>query len=334
MSTQPTTNNQESTNNIPNRNTSLRKLFAVLHITRPLNVAITGLSILLAAALVRPSAGQTFELTSPIAFAILSGMLIAAGANVINDLCDIDIDKINRPQRVLPSGKLSTSSALAVTIFLFVCGNFFSIFINLAAVTVAAATSILVIVYSRWLKRQPVTGNLAVSAATALAFIYGALAAQIGLSARPVASVEMLGASLMENRMNIRSWTGDWRAGIFPAVFSFLFHFGREVIKDLEDQIGDKAVRARTLPLAYGLTIAQSTATAAFGLLIAVTWLPYCFGLYGSVYLWIVVLGVDSVLLFAIYWLWKCPQPNHMRKASAILKADMLVGLAAIYWGQ
>jgi 4-hydroxybenzoate polyprenyltransferase len=202
-------------------------------------------------------------------------------------------------------------------------------------VIIAAATTILLISYSRWLKRQPLVGNLAVSAATAVAFIYGALAAHIGLLAQTGMSVEILKVKTVEPALTVMSsWTGDWRAGIFPALFSFFFHFGREIIKDIEDQIGDRAMRARTFPLAYGLTAAQFVATSAFVLLILITPAPFYFGLYNTTYLWLILLGVDSALLVAIYWLWKNPAPWRMRQVSAILKADMLVGLAAIYWGQ
>lgn len=293
----------------------MQRLYALLLITRPLNVAITGLSILVAALLVRP-----FHFTLPVLYAIISAMLIAAGANVINDFFDLDIDRLNRPQRILPAGRLTPKTALSFTIFLLACGNFFSILINKSAALLASATSLLLVVYSWKLKRQPLSGNAAVSLATALAFIYGALAAQAGLAqlALPV---------------KLDVWTSGWQAGLFPALFSFLMHFGREVIKDIEDQAGDAAMRARTLPLAYGLGAAQITATLAFVFLLVVTVVPFYLGIYGATYFWIILLGVDPVLLLAIYGLWKNPVRQRMRQLSAVLKADMLVGLAAIYCG-
>jgi geranylgeranylglycerol-phosphate geranylgeranyltransferase len=282
-----------------------------------LNVAIAGLAILASGALVQP-----FHFTSPVVAAMISTMLITAGANVINDYYDLDIDRINRPQRILPAGRLTPRAALFFAIFLFVCGNFFSIFINKTAAFIAAGSSMALAIYSWKLKRQPVTGNLTVSLITALAFIYGALAAQAGLS------------RLALPTENSGTWSSDWRAGIFPAVFSFLFHFGREVIKDIEDQAGDRAMQARTLPLAYGLTAAQTAATGAFVLLLIVTFAPFYLGLYGVVYWWIILLGVYPVLILALGVLWKNPAPARMRQISAALKADMLVGLAAIYFGR
>jgi geranylgeranylglycerol-phosphate geranylgeranyltransferase len=298
----------------------IQTLLALFIITRPLNVLIAGLSIFAAATLVEP-----FKFTLPVVWAMLSTMLITAGANVINDWCDLDIDRINRPQRMLPSGRLSSSTALRFTIFLFACGIFFSIFINETATAIAVVCSMVLIVYSLWLKRQPLSGNLAVSVITAAAFLYGAYAAQIG-------SLPVRGGP--DVFIDLHTWHRDWRAGIFPAVFAFFLHFGREVIKDIEDQMGDKAVQARTLPLAHGLGVAQSAATIAFILLAMATCVPFYLGLYGKVYLWIILLGVDSVLFFAVYFLWKQPAPHRMRQISAALKADMLVGLAAIYFGR
>jgi len=291
---------------------------ALFIIIRPLNVAIAGLSILVAASLVQP-----FHFTPPIVCAILSTMLITAGANVINDFFDIEIDRINRPQRILPAGRLTPAAAKTFAIFLFACGNFFSIFINTAAALIAVATSLLLIVYSWKLKRLPLSGNLAVSISTALAFVYAALAAEVGLAKMITDAIH-----------TTKTWAGDWRAGVFPAVFAFLLHFGREVIKDIEDQSGDRVAQARTLPLAYGLHAAQIAATIALVLLLIVTLVPAGLALYNQTYLWIILFGVDPVVIFAVYRLWKNPTPSRLRQISAALKANMLVGLAAIYFGQ
>lgn len=290
-------------------------LSALFIIIRPLNVAIAGLSILVAASLVQP-----FHFSLPVACAILSTMLITGGANVINDFFDLAIDRINRPERILPAGRLRPAAAKNYAIILFACGNFFSIFINVIAVLIAVSTSFLLLVYSWKLKRLPLSGNLAVSLATALAFIYATWAAESGLLHMQIArsGVTMQG----------------WRAGIFPAVFAFLMHLGREIIKDLEDQAGDRAVQARTLPLAYGLTAAQIAATLALVLLVIATFIPAGLRLYNPNYFWIILFGVDPIVLFALYMLWKNPTPPRLRQISIALKANMLLGLAAIYFGQ
>ncbi len=290
----------------------MRTAGAWLSITRPLNVAITGLSVLLAAALASISVA-----CRTVWFAVLSGMFITAGANVINDLCDLAIDRINRPERMLPAGRISWRAAQLYTIILFVCGIFFSIFINLPALCIACGSTIIVIAYSLWFKRQPVIGNLAVSLITALAFIFGAFAACV--EAHHTTSSALAPAA--------------WRAGMFPALLAFLFHFGREIVKDIEDQAGDRAARARTLPLAYGLKTAQVVATAAFVLLAAAALVPFALGYYREPYLWCVLAGVYPVLGYALCTVWRKPEVRHMRRTSQVLKAGMLVGLLAIFLG-
>ncbi|MGH7497109.1 MAG: geranylgeranylglycerol-phosphate geranylgeranyltransferase [bacterium] len=281
-------------------------------ITRPLNVALTGLSIGLAAGLVHTSIGCRMVLC-----ALVSGMCIAAGANVINDVCDVDIDRVNKPQRVLPAGRMSVRAAQLYAIILFACGIIFSIFINLPATFIACGSTIVVIAYSFRFKRQPLIGNLAVSLTTALAFIYGALAACP--DAHEMASFVIA--------------PGGWQAGVFPALLAFLFHFGREIVKDIEDQIGDRAGHAHTLPLVYGLQAAQIAATVAFVLLAVAAFVPFALGFYHQPYLWCVLAGIYPVLVYALFNVWRRPDMDHMRRTSHILKADMLVGLLAIFVG-
>jgi geranylgeranylglycerol-phosphate geranylgeranyltransferase len=270
-----------------------------MRITRPVNCVIAGLSIWIAALLARPIVSPW-----PVLWAIISGTLITAAANVINDWFDIDIDRVNRPQRVLPAGELSRQFALWFAIILFVCGNFFSIFINKFAVLLAVGNSFLLIAYSAWFKRRVLWGNIIVSLVTGLAFIYGANA------------------------------TGRWSYGIIPAIFAFLFHFGREIIKDLEDVKGDAAANAATLPIRCGNRVAYTAVTAIYLVLIAATVIPYFMGIYNLTYLLLVIVGVDALLLVVLGVIWWRQEKSNWGALSVALKLDMLVGLAAIYLGR
>ena len=52
--------------------------------------------------------------------------LVAAGGNVVNDIYDIEVDKINRPHRALPSGRMTVRQAWAYVGFLSILGIFFA----------------------------------------------------------------------------------------------------------------------------------------------------------------------------------------------------------------
>ncbi len=199
---------------------------------------------------------------------------------------------------------LTPREALVFSIFFFFLGVSGSAFINAAAFVIAVVFSALLYLYSATLKRLPLIGNFTVSLATAFAFVYGGVA------------------------------VGHVRNAVFPAIFAFLMHFGREIIKDMEDVEGDRRHDAQTLPIRYGMYTAKIFATVMLGALIGITQIPYFMAVYGKWYLLVVNLGVNTVLLFAIVSLWRRPTQSNFRLLSALLKADMVLGLIAIYAGR
>lgn len=270
----------------------------MVRLVRPANLLIGAASILLGAWVT----GRSLQPVAKVLLACLSGALVMAGANAINDVYDLDIDRVNRPQRPLPSGQLAVGAARTLAIFFFVTGVFFSIFIALISIIVAALTVALLWLYSARLKRTPLWGNLAVSTVTGLAFIYGALA------------------------------VGRWKEALIPAGFAFLFHLGREIIKDVEDLPGDRQLGAATLPVQFGRRLALRVSASAFALLLVATYLPYGFGLYGQTYWKIVLFGVDSVLAGVMVALLRDPPAHVLGRLSTLLKVDMVVGLVAVYF--
>lgn len=236
--------------------------------------------------------------------ACLTGAFITAAANAINDVYDLEIDRINRPDRPLPSGLVSPREAFAFSIFFFLLGVTSSALINRETLIIAILFSVLLYLYSSTFKRRVLIGNFTVSLATAFAFIYGGAA------------------------------VGHIQNALFPAIFAFLMHFGREIIKDMEDVEGDAKDGAQTLPIRYGIHPAQVLTTALLIALIAITQLPFVLKIYGMWYLIVVNLGVNTVLLYTIMSMWKKPARSNFRLLSILLKADMLIGLVAIYVGR
>jgi geranylgeranylglycerol-phosphate geranylgeranyltransferase len=228
---------------------------------------------------------------------------MTAGANIINDLFDLEIDRINKPERLLASGKVSIWQGKLFFICSYATGIFFSLIAGRELFFIALIFAALLYWYSFKLKRVMLWGNFIVSLATGFAFIYGALAAQ------------------------------NWKAGIIPAIFAFFFHFGREIVKDMEDVLGDSVNNAKTLPVIRGYKTSAMVVIILFGLLIILTIIPYILDIYNLIYLIIVIIGVDCVLLAVSILIWKQQKPQMLHKISLILKIDMVVGLLAIYLG-
>jgi geranylgeranylglycerol-phosphate geranylgeranyltransferase len=272
------------------------KNFIIL--SRPANVIIAFITIFIAAGL-----SGTFEPLQNVILAALSASFITVGANVINDYFDIEIDKVNKPCRLLPSGKISKKLALVFFGISYLVAWILAIFINIEMFLISFISGILLIFYSYKYKRVVLWGNLIVSFVSALAFIYAGLAV---------------------NRVN---------EVFFPAGFAFLFHFGREIIKDIQDIKGDKPQGVVTYPIKYGVRNALILTNVIFIILIVFTLIPYFTGYYGIYFLLIVVLGVHSVLIFVVISSWSNPVPENLGRLSNLMKVDMLVGLLAIYMG-
>ena len=71
-----------------------------------------------------------------------------------------------------------------------------------------------------------------------------------------------------------------------------------------------------------------------FLVLIVLTGLPYFLRLFSILYLLIVIPGVDLVLVYVIWSMWRDPLSPNLHRLNNLLKADMLLGLAAIYLGR
>ena len=269
-----------------------------IQISRPANVFIAALSIFIAILLT-----GTIQPIIKVIFACISGSMIMAGSNTINDYFDLEIDKINKPNRPLVKGKISPNFTYRLAVIEFILGILISILIGKLAFIIVVFTSLLLILYSRYLKQLPLIGNLVVSFSSGMAFIFGGVAV---------------------NRVR---WT------IVPAILAFFYHLGREMIKDVQDMKGDAQMNAKTFPLIFGKTNSLILITLYILLMLIILPLPYVYHWYNINYLMTAVIGIYPVLIYSIISMWKRPTPHNLGIISKVLKMDMLVGLLALYLG-
>ena len=274
-------------------------LFPLLRLTRPINALIGFASVCVAAFV----AGSIHPLWK-VGWAAASTMCILSGGNVVNDLYDIETDRINQPTRPLVTGAVSSRTAWATAVLLFGIGIASAWQLGPAMFAVASLAAGLLVLYSAKLKRTLLWGNLTVSFLGGLVFLYGGMA------------------------------VGKTRSAVIPAILAFLFHLGREILKDAQDRIGDRAAQADTLAVRFGEKKAFGLTTAVFGILLLFSPLPFLFNVYSSSYLWTVLFGVDTVLAYVVWSMWHDGSPKNLARLSRILKADMLVGLLAIVLGR
>src|SRR5205807_5738223 len=138
-----------------------------------------------------------------------------------------------------------------------------------AAVLVGLAALGVMLVYSPMLKRRGFAGNLAVALVAGLPLEFGAFA------------------------------VGRPAAGVVPWVLAAWLHLVREIVKDIEDEPGDRAAGRRTLPIRWGARRAGLLAGA-----LAVTFVPLSVALpvaahYGGGYYALAVVPQLAVLAAA-----------------------------------
>ena len=265
------------------------RFYAAIELPRPINCLITFASVLLGGWL------GIHRITEPLLFAALSAALITAGGNALNDLCGITEDRINKPHRPLPSGRLSPGIArIEMGIFL-LAGILLALPLPMPALAIALTAVTSLIFYNIYLKRVPLIGNLIISALGGLAFLYGG------------AAVKVISAPYL------------------IASFAFLFHLGRELLKDLEDSAGDRQLSGSTVPISWGENSARILITGIFTILIIAMPLPALLGIYSSIYLSLILL-LNTLLIFVLIRLWQKDTLGYLNK---LLKAGMLLGLAA-----
>jgi len=193
-----------------------------------------------------------------ILMASLVVFLICGFGNALNDIYDIDIDKINKPSRPLPSGKISLKNAWFFSYFLVFTGLLLSLF-NFNCFIIAIVNSLVLYYYAKRYKRNKIVGNLMVAYLTGSVFVFGG------------AAVGNIGITIM---LFLCAMFATW---------------AREIIKDFEDMDGDIKENVISLPIKYGK---KSLYFAAFFLMMAVLLspLPYIIGMFGIIYLILIVL--------------------------------------------
>jgi len=274
------------------------KMKAYITLLRPLNCVMTSIAVLTAGliAIGRDIQGSLFiELG-----AMICAFIFAGAGNALNDYYDAETDRINHPERPIPSGRIQRSGARVFAIILFVVSNLLAGFISwylkdILPVLILMAATVLMVSYEIRFKARGFVGNAVISVLIALGFIFGGTIVQC---------VEMV---------------------ILPATLALLSNLGREILKDIEDIKGD--VDRRTLPMKIGIYKATLVSSGFFASAIILSPLPYALGILSGIYL--VIVGIaDIIFIYTIVT--SFGSPSNAQRAS---KLGMVVALVAFVAG-
>lgn len=149
---------------------------AYLELLRPANVA-TALADVLAGWAI---AGLGNRPNLP--WLLAATVCLYAGGVVFNDVFDARLDAVERPERPIPSGRVSRGTAAALGLLLLAAGVLFAAQTTGDATAIAVSIAVAVVVYDAWGKHQPVFGPMNMGACRGLNLALG-MAAVTGVAA-------------------------------------------------------------------------------------------------------------------------------------------------------
>lgn len=270
----------------------MKSLFKLI---RPLNCILASASVLIVAIVLF---GLDIGVTGR-AFKIIIGMgvvfFFTAAGNTLNDFFDREIDKINHPERPIPSGDIDPQNALILAAMMFIVSGLLSLLLPLPYVQMIVFLSMaLMVSYEIKLKNLGLSGNFVISWLTGSLFVFS-------------------GAIF-----------NSWRLPLVLGILAFLTNFGREIAKDIEDIKGD--INRRTFPKRVGVKNAKFVIALLVIGAVVLSPYPYVKDLFQEGYLLIVIIA-DIIFIYSIYLL------SDVKRAQKVLKIGMMVALIAFLAG-
>lgn len=238
----------------------------------------------------------------------LAVFLICGAGNALNDYLNVEIDRVNRPERADVQNDLSRRYTLVIIIALNAVAVLIALTVNREVTILALAAIILLVAHNLYLKKVPVAGNVVVSILAGLTFVAGGMAIDTRFA------LELPGP-------------------LIGFVFVFLFYLVWEMVKDVGDVNGDRLAGVRTLPQVIGMEKSLLVALGLFLLLTILTFVPILAGWYGGWYKIIAVYIVELPLLAFLILLWGNPTHAMLRTGSKVLKVGMGLGIVALILG-
>ena len=302
-----------------------------LKVFRPPNLAIIILTqYLIRYCLLNPfytSSGISFSISAfNFALLVLATLLIAAGGYIINDILDVESDKINKPDKVW-IGKLMTKKRayllyFTLTIIGVIIGFYLSFYIGYIMFgLIFVAIALLLYFYSTTYQKIAILGNIAISFLSAMVILIVWLYEFFALRSQPV-----LFAEVMPDLKYISSLVQSY------AVFAFLTSILREIVKDIEDREGDMKAGYRTLSVVYGV---GKTKTFVI-VLTVITMVALGFGQYFlfehnlMMVFWYLMIAVQSLFAYLLYMTIKAKKKEDFKTVSDAAKIVMVAGILSM----
>ena len=268
-------------------------LIALLSLIRPINSFMIGLAVVVGIAIGSPD--MLFSRLTIYGF--ITGFSISSYSMIINDIYDIEIDKVNQPERPLAKQIISINSALSLSLILLLIGLTSSLIISYYNIIITAIFSFLSWFYNIWGKKQGIIGNSIVASSMSIPFIFG---------------------GIMTGNVSLLVWS--------ISLIAFLSGMGREIIKTIADVEGDKIKGIKSVSIQFGPRNAMLIACGFIIISILISFIPVYLNLIQIYYIPLLIL-TDLILIYSVFLLSKNYSKSESLKVKKYILYAMLFGL-------
>lgn len=259
------------------------------------------------------------------ALLVISTICIAAGGYIINDILDCEIDRINKPDRLIIGKEITRTKAKQSYLIIIFLGGIIALHLaiqtdNLPLFILYPIAVLLLYLYSKYFKKSFLIGNWIVG--LFCAFVAGIVWVAELPSLKLYQIQEAQKAHYLE------------RVLMFYLLFAFLSTTFRELVKDMEDIEGDRLEGCRTLPIVWSIEKGKWIAVGnALLLFLVVLWLGYYISNYTPLaQLVLAILAIQLPLLYSIIKTIRARTSSDFHSISQTLKIMMLLGLILLFW--
>lgn len=253
---------------------------------------------------------------------LAASVLIAGAGYIINDYFDINIDEVNKPEKMVVDKVINRRWAIAWHLILSTAG----VVLTVLALPVREKWYLvlanifcifLLWFYSTTFKRKLLIGNIAISLLTAWTILL------IFLS--KVSFTDAFAAAHPGQPK-------FFRFAFLYAGFAFIISLIREAVKDVEDMPGDERYGCRTMPIVWGVNAAKVYIAVWLIILISILIVIQVYILQFQ-WWWAVVYCVLLIILPLLYIfrkLFKAVTVQDYHQLSTLLKLTMLTGILSM----
>ncbi|SRR6266498_460873 len=278
-----------------------KKIKAILQIFRPELPFAAGICVILGEII---ALGE-FPPIRELALGFFSGFFISGSAIVLNDYFDLEVDKVNSPNRPLPAGVISPREAIVLTALATLLGLGASLLLGFPSFILCSIFWLIGFLYNWKFKEAGLSGNLMVSSSVGITFILGGIA------------------------------VGEpWNKIVWCfALIAFFIDLGEEIAGDAMDMAGDQKRNSKSIAIRHGRKFALALSGLFFGMVILISLVPILFHWLGISYL-IMIFITDTIIIIFTMRLLKSKTPDEGRRSMRQIYLGALFGMLAFMIGQ